>query len=181
MSFVGRFTNIQIQMDKKLVQSFLERIEQAYRYEWVTNDGYNRLIIHGDKKYNLPFKEEDGVLRLTIDELTTNERTFSIAFNELLFEARKKMMGIENVFERKERRFEKRQQDIKLIQTQRKVEEQKKLAPPITNETKEHMIKLEINYLLMELHEAINEKDKEKELSCKSRLQELVEQSQRIS
>ncbi|MEB1808538.1 MAG: hypothetical protein LPK26_14820 [Bacillaceae bacterium] len=181
MSFVGRFTNIQVDMNKNLVQSFLEKIEQAYPYEWVTNEGYQTLIIHGDKHYQLPFKEEKDVLRLSIEELETSERTFSIAFNELLFEARKKMMGIENVYDRKKRRIEKRKQDIEMIQNRRKEESQKKLTPPMPKETKEKIIKLEINYLLMELHEAMSAQDKEKELFCKNKLEELVEQSKRIS
>lgn len=181
MSFIGRFTNIEVDMNKKLVQSFLEKIEQAYPYEWVTKDGYQTLIIHGDKHYQLPFKEENDSLRLSIEELVTSERGFSIAFNELLFEARKKMMGIENVYDRKKRRLEKRDHDIQMIQNLRTEESQKKLAAPIPNETKERMIELEINYLLMELHEAMKAQDKEKEITCKNKLQELVEQSKRIS
>ncbi|MFV8828452.1 hypothetical protein [Alkalihalobacterium sp. APHAB7] len=181
MSFVGRFTNIQVDMNKNLVQSFLEKIEQAYPYEWVTNEGYKTLIIHGDKHYQLPFKEEKDLLRLSIEELVTSERTFSIAFNELLFESRKKMMGIENVYERKKRRLEKREHDIQMIQNRRTEESQKTLAAPIPNETKERMIELEINYLLMELHEAMKSQDKDREITCKNKLHELVEQSKRIS
>ncbi|WP_209120983.1 hypothetical protein [Alkalihalobacillus sp. BA299] len=176
MSFIGRFLNIEVEMTKTLVDSFLEKIKQAYPYEWILDREYKTLIIHGDKYYQLPFKQEKDSLILTLEELTTNERTFSIAFNELLFEARKKMMGIENVYERKKRRAEKRQAELKAIQYQKIEKQQLKLAPPLTKEIKTNILKLEIDYLLMELHEALNIHDQIKVSSCKKRLRDLVDQ-----
>ncbi|WP_332697775.1 hypothetical protein [Halalkalibacter lacteus] len=173
MSFFARFTNINMEMDKVLVTSFLEQIEELYHYEWIADKDLKTLIIHGEEMYELPFIEKENSFTLSIQELTTTEKTFSLPFNQLLFEARKKKLGIININERKKLRAEKKLQDIIDIRT-RKKEQEKKESMAISKQTQEYVTKFEINYLLMDLHEAIEIKDEEKITFCKQRLQELV-------
>ncbi|OLO39242.1 hypothetical protein BTR23_09340 [Alkalihalophilus pseudofirmus] len=180
MTFIGRFMNIELEMNKTLVEEFLGKIKTVYPYKWIENKEDKTLVIYGEKQYQLPFKEKEGLFTLAIEELTTSERTFSIAFNELLFEARKKMMRIENIYERKKRRIEERQEEIQVIHLRRSEKAQLRLVAPMTKQTEMNIVKLETDYLLMELHEALVKNEEETVQYCKKRLQELVEQTQKI-
>jgi uncharacterized protein YpiB (UPF0302 family) len=173
MSFFARFTNINLEMDKVLVASFLDQIEEVYEYEWILEKDVKTLIIHGEEKYELPFIEKENSYTLEIQELTTKEKTFSLPFNQLLYEARKKKMGIVKINERKKQRAEKKLQDILEIRN-RKKELEKKESLAKSKQTEEYVVKFEINYLLMDLHEALEIKDEEKIMFCKQRLEELV-------
>ncbi|MFC0471508.1 hypothetical protein ACFFHM_13650 [Halalkalibacter kiskunsagensis] len=173
MSFFARFSNINLEMDQALVTSFLEQIEKVYRYEWISDKEVKTLIIHGEEIYELPFIEKENSFTLSIQELIITEKTFSLPFNQLLFEARKKRLGIININERKKQRAEKKLQDIIEIRT-RKKEQEKKESLAMSKQTKEYVTKFEINYLLMDLYEALEINDDEKITFCKQRLQELV-------
>ncbi|WP_088105470.1 hypothetical protein [Halalkalibacter urbisdiaboli] len=175
MKFLSRFENIQLEIEKALVDCFIAQIKQTHSYKWLTKEEHHALVI-GENEYELSFKEKQDSYILTIDELVIHDKIFSLTLSQLLFDARKKKMGIQNIYTRAKSRADKREEEIQVIQKGRN-ENTNKLALPASREESKNTKKLEIDYVLMDLHEALEKNDQEMVTKCKERLQQLVNEN----
>ncbi|MFC0560174.1 hypothetical protein [Halalkalibacter alkalisediminis] len=175
MRFFARFSNIYLEVNLSMIYTFLKQIKETYSYKWVRKTDYRVLIIFGDENYELPFREKDSKVFLSIQELTTNDRTFALTLNQLLFKARKKQLEIPTIKEKRSSRTKKINHDqLTRNKNLNKKDQKKQVTLSNINQPTEYAIQSEIDYLLMDLYEAMQIQDEERMSWCKERLQEMI-------
>ncbi|ARK30536.1 hypothetical protein [Halalkalibacter krulwichiae] len=171
MSFFARFSNIDLEVNLSMIHTFVKKIKETYSYKWIRKMDQRSLIIYGgEKSYELPFQERETKIYLTVTELTTSEKPLALLLNQFLFEARKKKLGIKNLKE-KSKALNKEPSPI----TTKPVTLQKSQVSHFNNYLfNKQVIQMEIDYLLMDLYDAMQLQDEEKVKHCKLQLQEIV-------
>ena len=173
--FQERFANIHLEITQSMVDSFLQDIELIYHHEWIEKDKLQILVIYGNNVYELPFVQMNDSLTLSINELTISEQQFAIALKGLLFEARKKKFGIETIKQRAHKRAEKRFAEIQAIQKKRLEQNEPIVAKPsISKEVERRVHQYEIDYVLMDLHDALKDNNQDLVQLCKQKLSQLL-------
>jgi hypothetical protein len=177
MKFFARFSNIHLEITLSMIYSFLKQIRKKYNYKWVRKNEKRVLMIFGEKTYELPFKEEENKIFLSLDELTTNEKGFALTFNQLLFEARKKKLGIASA---KQKVIKPKKIELQNAVIKQKKKRSEELETMFDSQQRmlNYVIQTEIDYLLMDLHEALQIHDQEKVSWCKQQLEEMVKKKQ---
>ena len=163
MTFFARFSNIHLEVSLSMIYVFLKNVRETYDYKWVRKHKSRVLIIYGENEYELPFTERESKVYLSIQELTTSEKTFALLFNQLLFEARKHKLGIKNIKTKKQ--LSSTAQDLIPVEIDKDYLEKKN----------EFIIQKEIDYLLMDLYEALQRNDEDTVALCKKKLEEMVQ------
>jgi hypothetical protein len=175
MKFFARFSNIYLEVNLSMIYTFLKQIKETYSYKWVRKTDHRILIIYGSEDYQLPFHEKDHKVFLSIQELTTNDKTFALTLNQLLFKARKKQLEILSIKEKFASNTKKISLDKLTVKEPREQTDQEPIVSlSKVNQPTEYAIQSEIDYLLMDLYEAMQNQDQERMSWCKKKLEEMV-------
>ncbi|WP_227938196.1 hypothetical protein [Alkalihalobacillus deserti] len=175
MRFFARFSNINLEVNLSMIYTFLKQVKETYSYKWVRKTDYRILIIYGNENHQLLFQEKDNKVFLSIQELTTNDKMFALTLNQLLFKARKKQREILSIKETHTTKTKKIIHDQSAVKKHlNKIDQEKVVTLSNKNQPTEYAIQTEIDYLLMDLYEAMQIQDQERMSWCKQRLEEMV-------